>query len=37
MKKIIEVYPNVGDELQLRNHKAGIASRFGKNSPPEVS
>ena len=27
----------VGDELQLKNYKAGIASPFEKNSPPEVS
>ena len=27
----------VGDELQLKNYKAGIASLFEKNSPPEVS
>ena len=27
----------VGDELQLKNYKAKIASPFEKNSPPEVS
>ena len=26
----------VGDELQLKIFKAGSASRFEKNSPPEV-
>ena len=29
-------YTKLGDELQLKISKAGNASRFEKNSPPEV-